>query len=146
MTTQEAEGAVALATEPAPVDLKKQLMERTKAFAVRVIRLVERMPRRRSADVIGRQLLRCATSVAANYRAACRARSRKEFVSKLGIVEEEADEAVFWIQLIAETGIIKPLLLEPLEKEAEQILAIMVASIRTARGRIVTGTESTPNS
>ena len=75
---------------------KHDLKERTRAFALRAVRLVEALPPGRAADVMGKQLLRCATSVGANYRAACRARSRAEFVAKLGIVEEEADEAEYW--------------------------------------------------
>jgi four helix bundle protein len=76
---------------------QKDLKERTKQFALRIIRLVEALPKGRAADVIGRQLLRCGTSVGANYRAACRARSNAEFISKMGIVEEEADESLYWM-------------------------------------------------
>src|SRR3989442_15717077 len=82
-----------------------QLRDRTKAFALVVVRLVEALPRTRSADVIGRQLLRGCTSVAANYRTACRARSYKEFIAHLGIVEEEAEESQFWIDLVGELKI-----------------------------------------
>jgi four helix bundle protein len=109
------------------------LRTRTKAFAVRVIRLVDALPRRRAADVIGRQLLRSATSVGANYRAACRARSKAEFVAKLGIVEEEADESLFWMELLVEAEIVKPKLLAALMTESNEILAMVVASIKTAR-------------
>src|SRR3989449_2619107 len=79
-----------------PVDLK----DRTRAFALAIVCLVEELPRSRTADVIGTQLLRAGTSVGANYRAACRARSRKEFIAKMGIVEEEADESQFWLELL----------------------------------------------
>lgn len=81
-----------------------ELKDRTQAFAVAVIRFAEGLPRSRSADGIGRQLLRAGTSVAVNYRSACRARSRKDFIAKMAIVEEEADEAGFWLDLVAECG------------------------------------------
>jgi len=111
------------------------LLPRTKAFAVRVLRLVDALPARRASDVIGKQLLRCATSVGANYRAARRARSAAEFCSKLGIVEEEADEAVYWLELLVESGLVPEPLLQGLLQEANEIVAMVVASIRTARHR-----------
>ena len=83
-----------------------ELMARTKAFALDVVRAVEDLPRGLTSDVIGKQLLRAGTSVGANYRAACRARSRREFIAKMGIVEEEADEAQFWLELIVERGML----------------------------------------
>ena len=111
------------------VDLK----DRTRAFALAVIRLVDDPPRGRSADVIGSQLLRAGTSVGANYRAACRARSRKEFLAKLGIVEEEADESQFWLDLVGERGLADTERVSSLRDEARQLVAIVVSSIRTAR-------------
>ncbi len=84
--------------------LADEMKKRTKAFALRVVRLVEVLPATRTADVIGKQLLRCGTSVGANYRAACRARSQADFISKMGIVEEEADETIYWIELLVESG------------------------------------------
>jgi four helix bundle protein len=116
-------------TEEKSADLKV----RTKAFAVRCIRLVDSLPATRSCDVIGRQLLKSATSVGANYRSACRGRSTAEFCSKLGIVEEEADESAYWIELLQEADIVRKDLLDPLHQEADEILAMVVASIRTAR-------------
>ena len=110
-----------------------QLLARTKAFALRVMKLVDSLPRCRSADVIARQLLRSATSVGANYRAARRARSPAEFCSKMGIVEEEADECLYWLELLAESELIKPHLLKNLNAEANELVAMTVASIRTAR-------------
>ena len=110
-------------------DLKK----RTKAFALRVIALVEALPRSRTANVIGNQLLRSGTSVGANYRSACRGRSTAEFISKMGIVEEEADESLFWMELLIESGIVKTSKLKPLMEETNEILAITVSSIKTAR-------------
>ncbi len=106
---------------------------RTKQFARCVMRLVEALPHSRSGDVIARQLLRSATSVGANYRAACRARSTAEFVSKMGIVEEEADECVFWLELIMESEMFSADRLQDLVDEADQLVAMTVASIKTAR-------------
>lgn len=106
---------------------------RTKQFALRVLRLTDALPRRASADVVGRQLLRSATSVAANYRSACRAKSRADFVSKMGTVEEEADESAFWLELLADAGLVTERDLADLRREADEITAIAVASIRTAR-------------
>lgn len=114
---------------------KEELKRRTKQFALRVIRLVESLPNNRTAEVIGRQLLRSGTSVGANYRAACRAKSKPDFISKMGTVEEEADESLYWMELLIEAGLVKPELLEPLMKEADELVAITVASINTARGR-----------
>ena len=111
------------------------MKRRTKQFALRVIRLSESLPCGRTAEVIGRQLLRSGTSVAANYRAACRAKSRADFISKMGTVEEEADESLYWMELLAEAGIVKAELLGSLKQEADEILAITVASINTARKR-----------
>ncbi len=110
-----------------------ELKQRTKQFALRVIRLTDSLPRRMSADVLGRQLLRSATSVAANYRSACRAKSRADFISKMGTVEEEADESALWLELIGESQLMKPAKLSALHQEAEELTAIAVASIRTAR-------------
>lgn len=110
-----------------------ELKKRTKAFALQIIRLVEELPRGRTADVIGKQLLRCGTSVGANYRASCRAKSRADFISKMGTVEEEVDEAMYWMELLIESGIVESTKLGPLMKEADEILAITVSSIKTAR-------------
>ncbi|MCR6654290.1 MAG: four helix bundle protein [Opitutus sp.] len=110
-----------------------QLKQRTKQFALRAIRLADALPRKMSADVLGRQLVRSATSVAANYRAACRGKSRADFVSKMGTVEEEADESALWIELIAESGILPVAKVSELLREANELTAIAVASIRTAR-------------
>ena len=109
------------------------LKVRTKQFGLRVIRLVETLPKTRTGDVLGRQLLRSATSVGANYRAACRGRSAAEFQAKLGIVEEEADESAYWIEMLSDAGLVKANLVEPLLREANELTAIVVSSIRTAR-------------
>jgi len=111
------------------------LRERTKAFALAVVRFVETLPRTRTGEVIGRQLLRAGTSVGANYRAACRSRSRREFVAKLGIVEEEADECSYWLETVMELELSHPDRADVLRKEADQLVAIVIASIRTARMR-----------
>jgi four helix bundle protein len=112
---------------------KEELKQRTKQFALRVVRLVEALPRGRTADALGRQLLRSGTSVGANYRAACRAKSTADFISKMGTVEEEADESLYWMELLIEAGIVKADMLESLMKEGDELLAITVASINTAR-------------
>jgi len=109
------------------------LQDRTKTFALDGVRLVEGLPRSRSADVIGRQLLRACTSAAANYRSACRARSYKEFIAKLGIVEEEADESQFWIELLADLRLVDPARASALGDEAGELVAMTVTSIKTAR-------------
>ena len=111
----------------------EELKQRTKQFGIRVVKLVEALPRNQSASTMGRQLLRSSTSVGANYRAVCRARSRADFVAKLGIVEEECDESLYWLEMLVETCQIKPALVASLTKEGQQILAIIVTSIKTAR-------------
>ncbi|MCS7211164.1 MAG: four helix bundle protein [Chloroherpetonaceae bacterium] len=110
-----------------------ELKARTKQFALRIIKLTEALPKTMTADVIGRQLLRSATSVAANYRSACRARSRADFVSKITVVEEEADETMFWLELIVESGLVSENRLADLYKEAKELTAIFTASGRTAK-------------
>ena len=124
-----------MSDESTTTNKSEQLLPRTKAFALRVIRLVESLPNGRTADVIGKQLLRSATSVGANYRAARRGRSNAEFCAKLGIVEEEADECVYWLELLAESGIVRAELLSKLRDEANEIVAMIVSSISTARSR-----------
>jgi four helix bundle protein len=111
------------------------LKQRTKQFALRVIRLSEAMPRSVAGDVLTRQVVRSGTSVAANYRSACRAKSRADFVAKMGIVEEEADETGLWLELITEAGFLSSAKTAALRTEAGELTAIAVASIRTARGR-----------
>ncbi|MEO6119421.1 MAG: four helix bundle protein [Terriglobales bacterium] len=112
----------------------EELKLRSKLFAVRVVTLFRSLPKTDEARVIGRQLLRSSTSIAANYRAVCRSRSKAEFVAKIGIVVEEADdETVFWLEFLVDTGIVKIGKLELLIKEANELLAIFAASQRTAR-------------
>ena len=112
---------------------QEEMKMRTKQFALRVIRLVESLPNGKAANVIGNQLLRSGTSVGANYRASCRAKSTADFVHKLSIVEEETDESIYWMELLVEGEIIKEKLLENLMNEADQILSIIVSSIKTIK-------------
>jgi four helix bundle protein len=109
-----------------------ELKARTKDFALRVIRLVDALPNSVKGRVIANQIIRSATSVAANYRAACRARSRVEFIAKIGIVEEEADETAFWLELIIDSKIRSKTQIEPLLREAGELVAIMAASRKSA--------------
>ena len=110
-------------------DLKK----RTFDFSVRVVRLVESLAKNESSRILGRQLLRCGTSVGANYRAATRARSRADFISKLGIVEEECDETLYWIDMLTTLQLVRAPRVQKLKDEADQLLAIVISSIKTAR-------------
>jgi len=113
-----------------PEDLKK----RTRAFALRIIRLAESLPNTPTAKVIRGQMLRCGPSVGANYRAACRAKSKPDFVSKMGTVEEEADETIYWMELLIDAEIVKRSRIADLLDEADQILSIVITSIKTAKG------------
>ena len=108
---------------------KEELKARTKKFALRIIKLVEALPRTISGKTIGNQLVRSGISVGANYRAACRARSQAEFVSKLGTVVEEADESAFWLELTIEANIMKKGPIQPLLNEANELVAILSSSL-----------------
>jgi four helix bundle protein len=110
------------------------LRSRSKNLASRIIRLCRSLPRNDEARILGRQLLRSGTSVGANYRAACRARSRAEFVAKMGIVLEEADETIYWLEVMIEAGLVPRSKLHLLLDEANQLTSIFVASLRTAKG------------
>ncbi len=124
-------GARALVSEtPAQFE---NLRKRTKAVGLRVIKVVEALPRNRTCDIIGRQMLRSGVSIGANYRAACRARSTKEFIAKMGIVEEETDETLYWLEVLIAAGEMKEAPMKPLMNEISEILAITVSSINTAR-------------
>jgi four helix bundle protein len=115
------------------IEKHQELGARTKNFALRIIRMSDALPRTRAGNVIDHQILRSATSVAANYRAAGRARSKAEFIAKIGIVIEEADETVLWLELLVEGNILPTTKLEGLLTEARQLLAIFSASGRTAK-------------
>ena len=114
----------------------EDLKSRTKQFGLRTIKLVEALPPAKTATMIGNQLLRSGTSVGANYRSACRARSKPDFISKVSISIEEADESLFWMELLIEAGIIPPEKLNSLTKEANEIIAILTASVKTARSHL----------
>jgi len=110
-----------------------ELKERTFGFGLRIVRLVQSLPKVGSVDILGRQLLRSGTSVGANYRAATRARSRADFIAKLGIAEEECDETIYWMDMLIELKLISKHRTRELRSEAEQLLPIIVSSIKTAR-------------
>jgi four helix bundle protein len=126
-----------------PTEFKR----RTFDYGARIVRLVQVLPKNDAARDLGRQLLRSGTSVGANYRAATRARSKAEFLAKLGIVEEECDETLYWLEMLCEVGLIKPKRLELLHAEGSEILSMVVASITTARPRAkaVRARRSNPN-
>ena len=112
----------------------EDLRLRTKRFALCVVLLYRSLPFREEARVIGKQLLRSGTSIGANYRAACRARSKAEFIAKLGVVLKEADETVFWLELLMDAKIVEEKELASLVKEANELTSIFVASLRTVKG------------
>ncbi|MBI4658953.1 MAG: four helix bundle protein [Verrucomicrobia bacterium] len=109
--------------------------DRTKQLALRVVDFVGKLPPGKTTDIIGRQLLRAGTSVGANYRAACRAKSRPDLISKLGTVEEEADETAYWLEILTDAKLVRASDSAPLLQEANEILAMIVASIKTLRDR-----------
>ena len=112
----------------------EELKRRTKAFDLRVIRVFKALPRNGEARTLGKQMLRSGTSVAANYRAVCRSRSKAEFLARLGVVVEEIDETVLWLELLADSEIFPRDRLKELQKEAKELLAIFFASQLTAKG------------
>ena len=112
---------------------KEEMKGRTKKYALRVIKAVQALPNDRVANVLGSQFLRAGTSVGANYRAVCRAKSTADFLNKLKIVEEECDESLFWMELLIESGIMPPRKLGELMQEGGEILAIVVAALKTTR-------------
>lgn len=111
----------------------EELRNRTKSFAIRVVKVYKSLPHHADAQVLGKQLLRCGTSVAANYRAACGARCRAEWVAKIGLVVEEADESVFWLEMLTDCGIVPSERLKELLSEACELSALFTASQKTAR-------------
>jgi len=112
------------------------LRTRTKSFALRIIKLFRALPKTEEARVLGRQILRSGTAVAANYRSACRGRSRADFISKIGITVEEADETAFWLELLIDAGIVKKVRLEKLMVEANELVRIFQATRTTAKVRV----------
>ena len=112
---------------------QEEMKARTKQFALRIIKLVQSLPPNLVTEVIGKQLLRSGTSVGANYRASCRAKSIPDFIHKLGIVEEETDESIYWMELLVDSQIVKENLLKSLMDEGNQILSIVISSIRASK-------------
>ncbi len=112
---------------------REEMKGRTKAYANRIVKLCSALPNNWIARILGGQLLRSGTSVGANYRAVCRAKSNSDFINKLRIVEEECDESLFWMELLVDNGLVKPSRLRDLMREADEILAIVVSSAKTAR-------------
>lgn len=118
------------------LDRAKQLQDRTKKFAIRIIKLCRMLPNTGEGRLIRGQLLRCGTSVGSNYRAACRGRSNREFYAKLCIVVEEADEILFWLEIIRDAKILPAAKIAPLYYEAREIVSIMASSRKTAGKRL----------
>lgn len=114
----------------------QDLKERTKKFALDVIRFCSTLPKKQEFFIISKQLIKCSTSVGANYRSACRAKSNKDFISKLSIVEEEADESLYWMELIEELGLNNNNELQRLKNESDQLVSIIVASKKTVRKKL----------
>ena len=112
---------------------REEMKKRTKAYANRIVKVCSALPGNWVAQTLGKQLLRSGTSVGANYRAVCRAKSNSDFINKRRIVEEECDESLFWMELLTDNNLIKPGRLAELMKEADDILAIVVSSAKTAR-------------
>ena len=110
-----------------------ELKRRTKQFALRVMKLVDALPRTTAGRAIGGQLIRAGTSVGANYRAACRGRSKAEFAAKMGTVAEEADESCFWLELIIDGSLLEERIVKPLLDEANELTAIFTSAGKTAR-------------
>jgi four helix bundle protein len=121
---------------------EQEFKNRTKQIALRIIRVVESLPKTNSAQIIGKQLLRSATSVGANYRAACRGKSTADILNKLAIVEEEADESLYWLELLVESDIISENKLSPLMSDINEIVAMTVSSIKTLREKNVINPKS----
>lgn len=113
----------------------EELKDRTKKFAINIIKLVESFPKTKVANVIGAQLIRSATSIGANYRAACRSRSHNDFISKMAIVEEEADETLYWLELLVALKLVSLENVADLFKEAQELTAIFSASRKTAKAK-----------
>ena len=113
--------------------MREELKKRTKAFAIAIIKMTETLPKKTSAFVLAKQIIRSSTSIGANYRAALRGRSRAEFIAKLGIVEEEADETMYWLELIVGTELLDKETIAPLWREANELTAIFTSMGKTAK-------------
>jgi four helix bundle protein len=121
---------------------EQEFKNKTKNIALRIIRLVESLPNTNSAQIIGKQLLRSATSVGANYRAACRAKSTADLINKLSIVEEESDESLYWLELLEDSNLVKETKLSELKKDMNEIVSMIVASIKTLRSKPIQNPKS----
>ncbi len=121
---------------------EENFKNKTKSLALRIIRLAETIPNTKSGNVISNQILRSGTSVGANYRAACRAKSTADMISKLGIVEEEADETIYWLELLGESELVKESKLAELMKDYNEIVAMIVSSIKTLRSKQIQNPKS----
>jgi four helix bundle protein len=115
--------------------IKEQLLQRTRLYALRIIRVVQALPRNDVSRILGQQLLRAGTSVGANYRAACRAKSGPDFINKLKIVEEEGDESLYWMDLLIQSGSMPQRRLAALVREGDEIVAVVVSALKTLHGR-----------
>ena len=124
----------------------EELKFRTKKFALRVMNLIETLPNKMSGKVVANQLLRSATSAGANYRSACRSRSKVEFISKIRIVEEEADESLYWLELIKESGLVKEVRISELIEEASELTAIFTSIGKTSKQNLKYSKSEIPNS
>jgi four helix bundle protein len=116
--------------------MENQIKIRTKQIGLEVIKLLDELPQKMSAWVISKQIMRCSTSIGSNYRAACRAKSEADFLNKLRIVEEESDETSYWLEILEEAYLIKPIRIEKLKKEVNEITAIIVASQKTVQKKV----------
>jgi four helix bundle protein len=123
---------------------EQQFKDKTKNLALRSIRLIETLPKNQTSSVIGKQLLRSATSVGANYRAACRGKSPADMISKLSIVEEEADESMYWMELLVEAGLVSEAKLRNLMNEMNEVVAMTVVSIKTLRAHNINSANPKP--
>jgi four helix bundle protein len=119
--------------EPNKLNRAMALQVRTKKFAVTIVRAFTALPKTDEARVIGRQFLRSGTSTTANYRATCRARSKAEFISKMAVVVEEADETLFWLELLVDAKVVAAAAISPLRDECEELLKIFSSSLATAK-------------
>lgn len=115
--------------------MKEELKRRTKKIGLEVIALIDHLPNKPSGWAIGKQIVRSATSIGANYRAACRAKSTADFIYKLKIVEEEADETIFWLEMIEEAGLLPPERIVLIKRETHEVLSILVSSIKTLKAK-----------
>jgi four helix bundle protein len=116
--------------------MQELIKKRTKQIGLEVIKLVDELPSKTSTWEISKQIIRCSTSIGANYRSSCRAMSAPDFINKLKIVEEEADETLYWLEIIQDSGLSSPERLNPIRKETDEILSIIVASLKTLRNKL----------